>query len=1545
MKNIRNKRGFTLVEIIATVVILGILLTTAVVGYSKYIESSKKNYYTTQEKLITQAGRDFFNDNRGYLPTMVGEENCVTLKTLITNKYIEEVKDYNKNNCDKEKTKVCAQKISLTKYNYDTLLICDKDETSATIYSEPSVSFKLKNGNSFGESETLTGTSNKSYEIVLNVQDEYGIDSYQYRIYKNNKVYKTNSVSVTNKDKNISATISLPDESGTFYIETKVYNLKGKSSTEISGKITQTFSKGSCTSLITFKNGTTKWTNSNIDVKIQASSDVKYYYLDVIDADTDVKIGDSILVGTDIDGNVGQNISNYTYTISANNNTLKRVYLKVTPYNQNNKNYSACNTKSNIYKIDKVVPTVEITAVEGTQPTVKLKCKDNVKIVSYYFGTKSSPTSSEYVISNGDLKNLQADGLNKTVNDSGTYYLICKDNAGNTVSGNIDVNSESTYIVNHYVHDLGTNTYTLNSTDTLTGNTGSTITVANLKKTIAGFTYVDGYLTGNTTKPTSGAVTTTTVLGDGSRVINLYYRRNYLYVRYHVNGGEMAEQHGSAYGVTNSFVTSTSNTTANKFWVGVYGSKVNTVSNSNTYAQGTAGLINYNNSSSVNIVKAGYIGKSGAQWNTKADGSGTSYNQATATYDANNFGGVDLSTGDKTVTLYVNWVINPNIPYVVNHYVHDLGSNTYTLDSTDNLKGVANENVNVNDLKKTIAGFTFVDGYTTGDNTKPTSGSITTTTILADGSRVINLYYRRNNLYVQYNINGGSLTNNIFEESNGLISYNGKTKFLRGVYGSKVGLVDTSTYSVGTEGLLDYDTELFITKQGYKGKIGEEWNTASAGTGTSYNQATSTYNANGFAGKDLSTGDKTVTLYVNWTPITNVVSFDADGGTGGQSEDVVATYDQAMPEISTTAPTKKYRITFTKNDDSVYDNTRHSNGATMSKTYVDSALTFNGWYASNGTRFYTAAGASARNWNRTTDTTLYANWSEYGAEVNTPTITKPGYDCGWTTSSTGTTIEVKSGEAITPDSSKTYYGICIEKYYTLYVDGNGGDLKVSSSNSYPQVTYKPFYSELKIIPTPTRANYTFNKWAYFEELIKKPTNGTYTNDASFSSTFAGVMPYDNKGSEIAYTPNETNPTSIRKHIVTITRYANSHYGSGSQWASPIGNYVLNINNGSTSSASPGMGGFSQAIYPTANHRYVHVIVATVPKGVYLHYGSNAPLSSTGWLTPNEGKGDWRVYIYELTPTSTSSLGYVYFSKSANSDGSSESSSYFFANIAYSAILDITNTWWGIGQLDGSGELKATWTPNVYEVTLDNQNATAAGTTKIFEKYGVGYYRNYSNGTVSGPMQKEGSTAATGITKPQKTGYTFQGYYTGTGGTGKQVIDSGGNLVTGASIRYTEFTKDGSLYAYWVKNNTTPTSWSCYCAYTVNTYYCPIVASSWSLFNQGEGFNWTNTVYVTDGCRSTSSGQFWGLDGGGYCHKDTRISSVKMHSAYSCNNALASGTTGAGWELFYNGSVYSCKCNNPTTYYLSTTYTTSSATFTTKPTNCSYWGKSGSVYCS
>lgn len=120
--------------------------------------------------------------------------------------------------------------------------------------------------------------------------------------------------------------------------------------------------------------------------------------------------------------------------------------------------------------------------------------------------------------------------------------------------------------------------------------------------------------------------------------------------------------------------------------------------------------------------------------------------------------------------------------------------------------------------------------------------------------------------------------------------------------------------------------------------------TAVDGGGTKY------INADGSSAKNWDIEDATKTLYAKWTVKTTTVSFNQNGGDGGQTSSLTATYGSAMP-TPITKPTKDgYR--------------------------------FDGYYESSGgtgTKYYNADGTSATNWDKEDATwTLYAKWVDKG---------------------------------------------------------------------------------------------------------------------------------------------------------------------------------------------------------------------------------------------------------------------------------------------------------------------------------------------------------------------------------------------------------------------------------------------------------------------------------------------------------------------------------------------------------------------------------------
>lgn len=98
-----NKKGFTLVEIIGVVAILGIVSVVGLVSVNSIIKKGKDEHYVAAKQNLKLSAESYAQTNRDYLPKNVGEKKKVTLRTLVENNYIEQVKDYNDKNCDLDK--------------------------------------------------------------------------------------------------------------------------------------------------------------------------------------------------------------------------------------------------------------------------------------------------------------------------------------------------------------------------------------------------------------------------------------------------------------------------------------------------------------------------------------------------------------------------------------------------------------------------------------------------------------------------------------------------------------------------------------------------------------------------------------------------------------------------------------------------------------------------------------------------------------------------------------------------------------------------------------------------------------------------------------------------------------------------------------------------------------------------------------------------------------------------------------------------------------------------------------------------------------------------------------------------------------------------------------------------------------------------------------------------------------------------------------------------------------------------------------------------
>ena len=121
----KNKKGFTLVELLAVISIIGIISGVGVMAINGILDNSRKHYYKTLKGTIKNAGQSYFNEHRALLPTEKNETNYVKVEDLIYFKYLKDnIKNTRKEDCDKVSSKVTVERVSEDNYKYTVTLVC-----------------------------------------------------------------------------------------------------------------------------------------------------------------------------------------------------------------------------------------------------------------------------------------------------------------------------------------------------------------------------------------------------------------------------------------------------------------------------------------------------------------------------------------------------------------------------------------------------------------------------------------------------------------------------------------------------------------------------------------------------------------------------------------------------------------------------------------------------------------------------------------------------------------------------------------------------------------------------------------------------------------------------------------------------------------------------------------------------------------------------------------------------------------------------------------------------------------------------------------------------------------------------------------------------------------------------------------------------------------------------------------------------------------------------------------------------------------------------
>ena len=577
--------------------------------------------------------------------------------------------------------------------------------------------------------------------------------------------------------------------------------------------------------------------------------------------------------------------------------------------------------------------------------------------------------------------------------------------------------------------------------------------------------------------------------------------------------------------------------------------------------------------------------------------------------------------------------------------------------------------------------------------------------------------------------------------------------------------------------------------------------TANGGSGTKY------YNADGTSAKNWDKEDATFTLVAYWTAKTYTVTLDANGGNGG-TESVTATYNAVMPSI-TPATLAGYALT----------------------GYFDAA--------SGGTKYYNADGTSAKNWDKTSATTLYAQW-ECTAPTNVAISGEYVHFPGETL-----TLTV-SGDNIAANATYTWKKgdqvIAGQTTATLTIDEatieNAGNYTCTISNG---------------ASCEATANFTIKMYS-LRGLIDWSTDCSFTKvnatTATYSMELAGNSSYDFKvyDGSVYYGNTGGNPTMTSANCTNWTMQENMGNNVTLQTtASGTYTFTLDYSNASNPTIS--------VTYPQKKMVYFNPGEWNCAK--YAVYSWDGEGNSTVLMTKIDDCADRNIYYAEINAAHSNvifiggtasyniantwsnvsyqtidltypsddnilyevSTTHLFLQPNSNwKQANARFAAYFYGNgetwVSMTKVTDnlykveiptaktypsvifcrmnpsaAANNW--DNKWNQSDDLTITKGNNHYTITENNENwsagswKTAGSWTSFTPNYSVTFDAN-GHGTAPAAQCVAKNGKATTPTEPTETGYTFGGWYT------DQACTTAFNFSTAIN-------NDITLYAKWTVN--------------------------------------------------------------------------------------------------------------------------------------------------
>ena len=215
----RNNIGFSLVELLAVVVILGLLAAIGIVATSSLIDRSKQDKMDSQKNTVTMSAQTYMQNNKNLVPKIIGESSIIKVSDLRASNYLTEDIKNNKGESCMEKSYVRVYKLSNSEYTYTTFLYCGSEEVPAEeVVPSPTITAKFSDSTGEIKDEILNNVSDAYLYIEMSAASETElqnlknqgtdiyIDGYTFKIFvtkdgQKQEAYNSGSLSGGNESK------------------------------------------------------------------------------------------------------------------------------------------------------------------------------------------------------------------------------------------------------------------------------------------------------------------------------------------------------------------------------------------------------------------------------------------------------------------------------------------------------------------------------------------------------------------------------------------------------------------------------------------------------------------------------------------------------------------------------------------------------------------------------------------------------------------------------------------------------------------------------------------------------------------------------------------------------------------------------------------------------------------------------------------------------------------------------------------------------------------------------------------------------------------------------------------------------------------------------------------------------------------------------------------------------------------------------------------------------------------------------------------------